>query len=244
MANPLERNSWEPLYFQISERLREKITGEMNPGEKIPSENELIAEYAVSRNTVREAIDTLIKQGLVQRVKGKGTFVIGDRLQTGLSHLASFTEEIQRLGMRPSSRLLKLQRILPPSKIGNKLQLAEGREVFLVERLRLANGKPMALNASYHPCDLLPTLDQEDVCNGSIYHLIETKYHLSIGYAKQFLKPTIATEYEAELLQVKTGSALLQVEGVAYLVNDTPFEFATLLYRGDLYEFPIQAVRR
>lgn len=244
MAKPLERNSWEPLYFQIGERLREKIMHELSPGDRIPSENELIAEYGVSRNTVRQAIDALIKQNLVYRLKGKGTFILRERLQYGLLKLVSFTEETYQRGMRPSSRLLRLERMVPPAKIGEKLRLSKGEEVFLVERLRLANGKPMALNYSYHPCSLCPTLDHEDISNDSIYRIIETQYHLNINCAKQVLKPTIASEYEANLLQIKTGSALLQVEGVAYLEDDTPIEYATLIYRGDIYEFPIEAVRR
>lgn len=244
MAEPLERNSWEPLYYQISERLRDKILNELSPGDRIPSENELIAEYGVSRNTVRLAIDTLIKQNLVYRLKGRGTFIFRERLQYGLLQLASFTEEMGRRGMRPSSRLLRLERTAPPAKVREKLRLSKEEEVFLVERLRLANGKPMAWNLSYHPCSLCPTLDREDVTNDSIYRIIETKYHLNIAYAKQVVKPTIASEYEADLLEIKTGSALLQLEGAAYLEDDTPIEYAILLYRSDQYEFSIEAVRR
>jgi GntR family transcriptional regulator len=244
MAKPLERNSWEPLYFQISEQLREKITGELSPGDRIPSENELISEYGVSRNTARLAIDTLIKQGLVYRVKGKGTYITSERLQYGLYQLVSFTEETLRRGMRPSSKVLRIQRIKAPPKIEQRMRLSSDQEVFLIERLRLANGKPMALNISYLPCHLCPNIDQEDLQNGSIYHIIENKYNLLIGYANQDLKPTIASDYEAELLKIKTGCALLLVEGIACLVDDTPIEYAKLLYRGDLFEFPIQAVRR
>ncbi len=244
MSSTLDRNSWEPLYNQIAEQIRARVDNELAPGAKIPSENELINEYNVSRNTVRLAIDKLIKQGLVYRVKGKGTFIIPDRMQFGLFRLTSFTEETRRRGMQPSSRLLNLIKIVPPARIGQALQLEVGQCVFLVERLRLADGIPMALNASYLPSHLCPTLAEEDLVNGSIYRVVEDKYRLQIGYANQTLKPIVASEMEARLLEVEAGSPLLLVEGVACLVDGTPIEYARLIYRGDRYEFPIKAVRQ
>jgi len=244
MHNSLDRNSWQPLYSQISDQIRQRIENELAPGDQLPSENELMDFFGVSRNTARLAVDILIKQGLAQRIKGKGTYVTPQRWQFGLSRLVSFSEETQRRGMRPSSRLLNLKHACPSPKIAAALQLEDGQEVYAVERLRLADQKPMAINASYLPVKLCPGLDEEDLSTGSIYHVIEDKYHLQIGYAQQVLKPAIATEWEAELLQVKTGSPLLLVEGTAYLVDGRPLEYARLLYRGDRYEFPIQAVRQ
>lgn len=244
MANSLDRSSWEPLYSQIAERIRLSIEQELHPGEQIPSENDLIQVYHVSRNTVRLAIEALVKQGLVYRIRGKGTFVAPERLQYGFFKLVSFTEEILRLGMRPSSHLLSLTRLPPAQHIADALCLEPGEEVFLVERLRLANGRPMALNSSHLPCRLCPGLEQEDLEAGSIYQTIEQKYRLRIGSANQTLKPVAAAPVEAELLQVNVGSPLLLVEGVALLTDGTPIEYARLLYRGDSYEFPIRAVRQ
>jgi GntR family transcriptional regulator len=244
MAGDLNLNSWEPLYSQISDKILYRIENELKPGDQIPSENMLIAEYRVSRNTVRQAIELLIKKGRVFRLKGRGTFVAAERMQYGLFHLVSFTEEIRRRGMMPSSRLLSFQRLLPPPKISQALNLIPEQQVFLIERLRSADGKPMALNSSYLPCHLCPSLDQEDLETGSIYEVIENKYNLRIGFAQQMLRPTLATDLEAELLQIVPGSAMLEVEGTASLADGTPIEYARLLYRGDRYEFPIFAVRK
>jgi GntR family transcriptional regulator len=244
MTVRLERNSSNPLYSQISENLRERITREHSPGDRLPSESQLMREYTVSRNTIRLAIDRLIKNGLVYSVKGKGTFVNGERLQYGLFQLASFSEEMIRRGLRPSSRILKIERISPSEPIRSKLELNPIQDVFLIARLRLANGKPMALNLSYHPCHLCPTLDREDLQHGSIYQVIEEKYGLLIGYANQTIRPEIADKIYSEVMQVPHGSPLLVVEGVAYLIDHTPIEYSRLYYRGDRYEFPIRAVRR
>lgn len=244
MTIPLDRNSWEPLYYQIAEQLRAKVENELSPGDQIPSENEILNQYNVSRNTARLAIDSLIKQGLVYRVKGKGTYVAPEKFQFGLFRLVSFTEETRRRGMVPSSRILNLSRCEPATRIRQALNLQVDEKVFMIERLRLADNQPMALNTSYVPVAICPTLDQEDLAHGSIYQTIEETYHLRIGHARQTLKPAVATEVEARLLDVSPGSPLLLVEGVASLVDGTPFEFARLIYRGDRYEFPIHAIRQ
>jgi GntR family transcriptional regulator len=244
MATVLERNSSNPLYYQISEYLRERINLDLSPGDRLPSENQLMKEYHVSRNTVRLAIDRLSKQGLVNSVKGKGTFVNGERLQYGLFKLVGFTEEMNRLGLVPSSRILKIERMRPPEPVQTLLGLTPDQDAFFISRLRLANGKPIALNHSYYPCHLCPTLDQEDLGRGSIYQTIEKKYGLLIGYANQTIRPAVADREQSELMQVPHGSPLLLVEGGAYLCDHTPIEYSWLYYRGDRYEFPIRAVRR
>ena len=239
----LDRNSFKPIYYQLSENLRAIIDGGLSPGDQIPSENALIAQFSVSRNTVRLAIDTLIRDGLVCRVKGKGTFVAPERMRYGLLRLASFSEEMRRRGLQPGSRLLNLTQTPPPVKIASRLQLSPGAPTFVIERLRLANGEPLALHTTYVPQALCPRLAEADLAIGSLYHILEDEYGLRIGHAEQVLKPTVATEYEASMLEVAPGSPLQLVEGTTYLENGAPFEYAKLLYRGDRYEFPITAVR-
>lgn len=220
------------------------IDAGLSPGDQIPSENELIARYKVSRNTVRQAIEMLIRDGLVYRVQGKGTFVAPERMRYGLLRLASFTEEMRRRGLQPGSRILHLTQAVPPARIAARLQLKPEQQAFIIERLRLANDEPLALNVSYVPSFLCPSLAEEDLAAGSLYQLLEGKYSLRIGHAEQVLKPTVATEYEAGMLQVAAGSPLLLAEGVTYLDNGVPVEYVKLLYRGDRYEFSIQAARQ
>jgi len=239
----LDRNSFKPIYYQLSDNLRAIIDGGLSPGDQIPSENELIAQYSVSRNTVRLAIDTLIRDGLVYRVKGKGTFVAPERMRYGLLRLASFSEEMRRRGLQPGSRLLNLTQTPPPVKIASRLQLSPGAPTFVIERLRLANGEPLALHTTYVPEALCPRLAEENLTTGSLYQILEDTYGLRIGYAEQVLKPTVATEYEAGMLEVVPGSPLQLVEVTSFLESGAPFEYSKLLYRGDRYEFPIKAVR-
>lgn len=241
----LNRKSFEPLYYQISENIRAMIeTGDLKAGDRVPSENELIATYNVSRNTVRQALRALESRGLVYTMQGKGTFVAPEPMRYGLLNLTSFSEEMYRRGLTPGSRIIELLEEVPPAKIATRLHLEPGAKAFKVERLRLANGEPMALNFSYVPAELCPTLNLNDLEKGSLYSLLELRYGLRIGYADQVIKPTVATRYEADLLQVTPGFPLLLTEGVSFLENGTPVEYAKLIFRGDRYEFAIHAIRR
>lgn len=240
----LNRNSFQPLYDQISQDLRAAIESHrLAPGDRVPSENELISRYAVSRNTVRLAINALLLRGLVFRVKGKGTFVAPEPLRCGLLELASFSEEMRRLGMCSQSRVLALAEEVPVENVASSLRLVEGEMVYRIERLRLANDEPMALHVSWLMCWALPDLKLEDLTQASLYTLIEDR-GLTLGYADQVIKPVIASETQARLLGVIAGAPLLQVEGVSYLDSGAPVEYARLLYRGDRYEFPIRSIRR
>ncbi len=241
----LNRQSLEPLYCQISDVLQSMIdNSELSPGDRLPSEHEIASQYNVSRNTARLAINALIMRGLAYRVKGKGTFVTQRRMRYGLMQLTSFSEEMRRRGMSAGSKVLSLVCETPPPKIAQRLQLDAQTQVYKIERLRLANGEPMALHLSYVPCDLCPGLEKEDLSQASLYDLLEVKHGLRIAYADQVLKPAIASQYEADLLTVYPGSPLLLVESLAFLDRGMPVEYARLIYRGDRYEFPFQSVRR
>lgn len=241
----LDRHSFTPLYCQIAEALRSLIEDEgLSPGDRIPSENELTEQYNVSRNTVRPAINSLIRQGLVYRIQGKGTFVAPERMRHGLMELTSFTEHMKQRGLKPGSKVLYLARGQPPSKIGERLQLQSNEEVHKLERLRLANDEPLALNVSYIPCSICPNLDEEDLASGSLYNFLEGKCGLKIGYAEHVIKSAIATKIEAKLLSICHGCPVMVIDGVTYLENGIPIEYDKLTYRGDRYEFFFQSVRR
>ncbi len=242
-SNPLDHRSYVPLYYQLRDKLRLLIDGNLATGDQIPSENELVARYKVSRNTVRLAIESLIKEGLVYRVHGKGTFVAPKHMRYDLQRLVSFTEDMRRRGLKAETRLLGFTRQIPPSQVAQSLALSLTGETYEIKRLRLADGEPMAISTAYLPCQLLPELAEATLVSGSLFKTIENKFHLKIGYADRTLKAASADEAQAELLQVGPGFPLLLVEGVAYLDDDTPVEYVVIHYRSDRYEFAYRAVR-
>jgi GntR family transcriptional regulator len=236
--------SFKPIYYQISESISDLIeSGQLPPNSLLPSERELMQSHRISRNTARQSLDLLVKMGLAYRVQGRGTFVAPPPMRYGLHKLTGFTEEMIQRGWKPGSRLLNMEVISPLPKVAQRLNLPSNQRVVKIERLRLADDKPMALATSIVPEHLCPGLASEHFDQESLYALLEGKYGLRIWRAEQTLRPTIATQYEAELLSIEPGMALLLVEGVAFLQDDTPIEYMKLLYRGDRYEFTINALR-
>jgi len=241
----LDRSSYTPLYQQIGDALRVRIEkGELVPGDRIPSENELTDQYHVSRNTVRLAISSLTLDGLVYRVKGRGTFVAAERMSYGLMHMSSFSEEMRLRGLVPGSQVLSFVRELPSKRMSQILKLKQDQMLYRVERLRLADGEPMALNLSFIPEFLCPDLDHEDLSSGSLYALLENQYGYRLGYAEYVIKTTSADERQAKWLGVLMDDILLVREGTTYLEDGTPIEHTILYNRGDRYEFTFRAVRR
>ncbi|MFH1929148.1 MAG: GntR family transcriptional regulator [Chloroflexota bacterium] len=240
----IDRDSFKPLYYQISEIMREKIDDdEWKPGDRVWSERDLTNQFQVSRNTAREALDVLVKEGLIYRMRGHGSFVAPRKMRHGLLSLTSFSETMLSRGVTPSSRLMAMELLVPPPRIAEHLRLDQGQKAFRIERLRLGDGDPMALNISYVPQHLCPHLDRVDLETGSLYRLLEGEYGLRLWRSEQVLKPTVATEYEAQLLDVSPGTPLLLAEGTTFLEGDVPIEYSKLVYRADRYEFTIRATR-
>lgn len=241
--NPLDHRSYLPLYYQLRDKLRILIDETLAAGDRIPSENELVARYRVSRNTVRLAIDSLIKEGVVYRVQGKGTFVSPEHMRYDLQRLVSFTEDMRRRKLKPDTRLLGFSRQTPSPTIASRLALAPDSETYEIKRLRLADGEPMAVSTAYMPYDLIPDLTESDLMSGSVFKIIEGRLRLKIGYADRILKAASADDSQAELLKVEPGFPLMLVEGATYLDNETPIEYVIIYYRADRYEFAYRSVR-
>jgi len=232
------------IFLRIRDWLRDAIErGDYRPGQRIPSEDELMKRFGVSRGTVRQAIYELVLEGWLYRVQGSGTYVSRPKYRQTLSRLTSFTEDMRSLGLTPSARLLACRHQPADRKIAEALKIAPGEEVIYIERLRLANNEPMALNISIMPYKFVPNLEKENLETKSLYEILERQYGLLLFRAEQTLEPTIADQKTAKLLSVPVGAPILLVEGIVYLKNGTPIEWVRILYRGDRYKFHIIAVR-
>lgn len=243
-SNPLDHRSYVPLYYQLRDKLRILIDENLAAGDQIPSEHELVARYNVSRNTVRLAIESLIKEGVVYRLQGKGTFVSPKQMRYDLQKLVSFTEDMRRRGLKSDTHLLGLTRKIPPPYVAERLALYPDGETYEIKRLRLADGEPMAVSTTYIPCHLVPDLEEKSLVSDSLFKTIEERFHLKIGYGDRVLKAAIADDSQAELLNVERGFPLMLVEGATYLDNEMPIEYVIIYYRGDRYEFVYRSVRQ
>lgn len=240
---PLNRSSFEPLYFQLAEKIKVLIMQEFQAGHILPSESEMMARYNVSRNTVRQAVELLANQGFVISRKGKGTFVASEQNRYQLNKMVSFSEDMRRRGFKPDTRLLGFAQVIPQEIISKALKLQPDEKVHEIRRLRLADGMPMALSTAYIPCSLLEIFPVEKIAHESLYGFLQAHLPYPLAYADRTIKPVIADAEQAKILEVSPGSPLMLVEGPAFLENDQPVEYVITFYRGDRYEFIFHAVR-
>lgn len=222
-----------PKHVQLSDALAEAATRELGPGTAIPSERELMATHGVSRATVRKAIDSLVADGLLHRIHGKGTFVAPPRVESRL-HLASFSEDMRRRGLAPSTRMMRVDEERPPADIAKALQLGASGTAWRIDRVRLADGQPMAIEQGWYPCSVLPDLDTEDL-TGSLYTLFASRYGLVIDAAEQTLWGEAAEGATARRLEAPTHTPLLVFRRVSSAAG-RPVEYVVSRYRGDRYQ--------
>jgi GntR family transcriptional regulator len=240
----LDKQSPIPLYYQLAESLRERITaGELQPGEQLPAERELGDQAGISRMTARQAIAYLVREGMLEVKPGVGTFVASPKLTHHATHLLGFTEEIMGQGGRAHSRVLEQSVGTPPPRVAHALGLPAAAATVKIVRLRLADGIPMLLETSHIPAQLCPGLENAALATQSLYTLLRERYQLPLQRAHQTLEATIANEYEASLFGMRPGAAMILVEGVAYRENSQPVEHFKAIYRGDRFRFALESQR-
>lgn len=227
-----------PRYYQLKEIMREKInSGEWKPGDIIPSERELGEQYGISRMTARQAITELVNEGLFYREQGKGTFVSRHKITQQLIHLTGFTEDIRARGQRPSTRVLAAQMQPADEHTAERLRIKPGQPVFCLQRLRLADGEPLALETSQLCFIGCEKLLEEDFAQNSLYHVMETRYGILLVEAEQEIEAGLFDAATARILNVPVNSAALFTRRVTYTERDQPIEFARAIYRGDQYTY-------
>jgi GntR family transcriptional regulator len=222
-----------PKHVQLRDALAEMATTELAPDTAIPSERELMTTYAVSRATVRKAIDSLVVDGLLRRIHGRGTFVARPRLESRL-HLASFSQDMRRRGLTPSTRLLNVELDRPPAEVAAALELDVGAQAWKLDRVRLADGQPIALENGWYPKALLPGLDRHDL-GGSLYELFSGVFDLTIDSAEQTLWGEAADGVVAARLDAPVNTPLLVFRRVSQAAG-RPLEYVVSRYRGDRYQ--------
>ncbi len=244
--NPtIDRSSHIPYYIQLKEALRGAIEGGYwKPGDQIPGEVELCRLFDVSRTVVLQALNELGHEGLITRVKGKGTFISEPKISESLvQKLTGFYQDMIDRGHNPVSKVLK-QEVMPAStKVAGYLRLTPGTQVIDIERLRFIQDEPIVLVTTFLPYSLCPKLADADLSNQSLYAFLEEECGLVIARGRRMIEAVPAREYEARLLQVKKGAPLILLDSVSYLKDDTPIEYYHALHRGDRSRFEVELVR-
>lgn len=227
-----------PKHYQLVQILREMITsGQLKPGDQLPTEEALCSQYGVSRGTVRQALSSLVHANLVSRQAGRGTFVNPYDDHSPHFTLGSFVEEMRRQGCEPHTRLLKCRVIPAPPDIQRRLRLRPRTPVIHIERLRLANDLPVLYERRYLAERLCPHLVQHDLENESIHALLTRHYNIPLTRAVHTIQVHLLTRQEAKLLQVPPGTPAFSVDRLTYTSGDHPVVCYQALYRSDEYHF-------
>lgn len=232
------RSSPAPLYHSLGHLIRSKIQGgEWPVGQQIPSERQLVDICGLSRATVRQGIEYLVREGVLYRVQGKGTFVAAPKIKQGILRLFDFADTMKRNGLAPSARLLGKGCSQAPPNVHRALALAPATEVVWAQRLLLVNGQPMIIETWYLPAtrfpDMLETYDGADDVPGFVYQ----HYGVRISSCSDGFEPVILEKREAGLLGVKGGFPALWVEQVGLDEAREPVVFCSSLLRGDRCRF-------
>lgn len=240
----LNKNIPIPLYYQLKERLTHQIrSGEFPPGTLMPSERELSDLYAISRMTVRQALGEMVKEGLLLREQGKGTFVAEPKISQGLLKLTSFSEDMRSRGMTPDSRVRGTYIQEASVVAAAALQLEHDRKVMVFERVRLADSKPMAFEVTSIPLSRFPGIEHANLHDASLYKVLEEQYYVTIQHARQTIEVGLSGSAESEILGIPKGSPVLYIERVTFDNEDRPFEYVRSVYRGDRYKLHVELQR-
>jgi GntR family transcriptional regulator len=207
----------------------------MDVGEAIPSERQLSADLGVSRLTVRAALDDLAREGYLVRRRGAGTFVSEPKITQELT-MTSFTDDMRRRGMRPSSRTLELRVSPAGARLGRLLRVSPSEPVMIASRLRLADGESMAIETVHICASRVPGLSARDLEQHSFYELLEERYGIEIVGGEQTIEPTVTDEDESEALGVPLHSPAFRFERLTHSAAGEIVEFVESVYRGDRYK--------
>jgi GntR family transcriptional regulator len=234
-----------PLYVQVEDALAERIaSGALPAGHQLPSEESLVSEFNVSRTTIRTTIQNLVRRGLVEIRRGKGTFVAPPRITQELTELTGFVEDMQILGRDATARLLD-KKVVPASEtVARQLGLPLGTDVVQILRVRLADGVPLSFDETYLPEELGQKIMADDLVTEPIFSLLEQKYSTPLLEAEYQLEASIADAAVAMALSVPPGSPIFLIERTSYSVGHRPVDYEKLHYRGDHIRFKTRLMRR
>jgi len=227
----LKSNYDLPLYVQVRKFiLSEIIRKGISLGDKIFTEQELVELLGVSRGTIRQAINTLVSDGIIEKRQGLGTYLTSTQITMDVGKVASFSERLSKLGFDIKSKLIS-QKIEYPSKETQKaLKISRERKIIRIERIRYFNNIPINWSEHFLPYNLVPGLGNNPFNEKSLFACLKTKYNLKLAYGEDLFEAIAADEYMAEILNVKVHYPLLKIQQIIYGEDNKPIIFCNALF--------------
>ncbi|MCL2421932.1 MAG: GntR family transcriptional regulator [Defluviitaleaceae bacterium] len=233
----------KPLFEQLRDTILQMIEqGKYKPGDPIPSERELAEQYAVSRVTVRQALNSLVHDGVVTKKQGKGNFVATKRIETKLDSLLGFVEEFAVQGIECSISVIKQGYEMPPSEIVAAMGAENDPEMFLLVRNINVDGKALGVDYTYIPRSVAYQFDQMDFRKVIVYRLLEQQGYKLLS-AEQTITAEMPTPQDCTALGINAKVPMLVRCRVAYVEGNLPIAYSRTLYRGDRYRYSLTLSR-
>jgi GntR family transcriptional regulator len=233
-----------PAYIRVYNSIRKQIEdGEYPIGSLLPPEPELEKIFSVSRTTIRKAVEILSRDGFLLTKQGRGTEVLDPKTTQKLNYVTSFTETLREKGYEVSSKSTYIDSIIPPHNVSFDLNINPESKVVRIQRIQLANEKPIAIMVNYLVSELFPGIEKYAGKFISLYEFLETNYNITIESATDYIKAKAADFAEAEMLEIPIGSPLLVLRRISFS-NNKPFEVVILTIISDKYEFCVHMTGR
>jgi GntR family transcriptional regulator len=210
------------------------LVDDLGVGSAIPPERRLAADLGISRPTLRAAIEELVREGLLLRRHGSGTYVAEPKIALPLT-MTSFSDDMRQRGMRPGSRVLSFEEEAAGAKLGARLKISPVDRTWAIRRLRLADDETMAIEFLHVPRKIAPTLTRRDLEGHSFYDLLTSRYGITVAAGTQTIEPTVTNDEEAAVLGVPVHAPAFLFERTSTSDKGEVVEFVRSIYRGDRY---------
>ncbi len=239
----IQRGNGEAVYRQIQRELEADIRNLHRPNDLLPTEALLAERFSVNRHTLRRALDGLVSQGWIERRHGLGSYVLDRPIEYNIGQRTRFTENLEALGCKTGSTVLRKLRVAAQGGVARKLQLEDGEPVFWIETLRVADGIPFCVISHYLPVSLFPGL-LDDYKGGSLHDMIEGAYGWRLRRSESLISASLPQGDDARLLGLPATEPVMRVKSVNVREGDTypadlPIEYALTRLRADRMQLRI-----
>jgi GntR family transcriptional regulator len=213
------------------------------PGERLPTEQELIDSFRVSRTTIRAAMEDLERAGMISRQAGRGTFVTELPIEQELTRLTGFVEDMNALNLRATARVIMTRETTSDTHVSSRLQVPEGSKVMQIERVRLAEGQPLSFDVTFLPLEIGEKVVSDNLQVYPIFELLETKYGIALGESDYRITARNANARIARHLNMRAGGPILHIERTTLAKSGKPIDHEELHYRGDRIRYLLRLKR-
>ena len=237
----IDKTSIIPVYYQITQYLKECMdAGKLKPKDKLPTEQEFCKAFKISRMTVRQALDPLVREGKLEKIKGKGTFVSTPKLKRPLKSLSSFTVDTTSSGKVPRSKVLFFDKVKAEDFVAEALEIPEGSTVIKIARLRLEDDSPHAFECSYLNYEKAKGILEVDLTNASLYASLDEVCGIKLTNARETIEAGKCSKEITELLEISYKTPTFHRERVTRDEKDEVIEYVLSEYRIDKFVFVVE----